>query len=154
MKGADIHTVAQLLGHKDLRMAARYQHLSGWSRERRRFAPGARKRPGPNSSADSPCCRPIRGHGRSGNKRDGGCLTAWHCSCSIVPRLRVSCALAVDGPDWVRGRAHGELGKLADLDGHRAEALEEYRRVVRLCRAGNDRLCSDDASRLIRTPYR
>ena len=29
MKGADIHTVAQLLGHKDLRMAARYQHLSG-----------------------------------------------------------------------------------------------------------------------------
>ncbi len=28
MKGADIHTVAQILGHKDLRMAARYQHLS------------------------------------------------------------------------------------------------------------------------------
>jgi len=28
MSGADIHTVAQLLGHKDLRMAIRYQHLS------------------------------------------------------------------------------------------------------------------------------
>ena len=28
LKGADIHTVAVLLGHKDLRMAARYQHLS------------------------------------------------------------------------------------------------------------------------------
>jgi len=28
MQGADIHTVAQLLGHKDLRMPARYQHLS------------------------------------------------------------------------------------------------------------------------------
>jgi len=28
MQGADVHTVAQLLGHKDLRMAARYQHLS------------------------------------------------------------------------------------------------------------------------------
>jgi integrase len=28
MQGGDIHTVAQLLGHKDLRMAARYQHLS------------------------------------------------------------------------------------------------------------------------------
>ena len=28
MQGADIHTVAQLLGHKDLCMAARYQHLS------------------------------------------------------------------------------------------------------------------------------
>jgi hypothetical protein len=29
MKGADIHTVAQLLGHKDLRMALTYQHFSG-----------------------------------------------------------------------------------------------------------------------------
>ena len=28
MKGADIHTVALILGHMDLRMAARYQHLS------------------------------------------------------------------------------------------------------------------------------
>ncbi len=28
MKGADIHTVALILGHRDLRMAARYQHLS------------------------------------------------------------------------------------------------------------------------------
>jgi len=28
MAAADIHTVAQILGHKDLRMAARYQHLS------------------------------------------------------------------------------------------------------------------------------
>lgn len=28
MAGADIHTVAQLLGHKDMRMAMRYQHLS------------------------------------------------------------------------------------------------------------------------------
>jgi site-specific recombinase XerD len=28
MNRADIHTVAQLLGHKDLRMAAKYRHLS------------------------------------------------------------------------------------------------------------------------------
>ena len=28
MTGADIHSVATLLGHKDLRMVARYQHLS------------------------------------------------------------------------------------------------------------------------------
>ncbi len=40
------------------------------------------------------------------------------------------------------------------LEGRRAGALEEYRMAVRLCRAGNDRLCSYDANRLIRTPYR
>jgi hypothetical protein len=28
MQGADIHVVAQQLGHKDLRMAIRYQHLA------------------------------------------------------------------------------------------------------------------------------
>jgi integrase len=28
MQGVDIHTMARFLGHKDLRMAARYQHLS------------------------------------------------------------------------------------------------------------------------------
>jgi hypothetical protein len=28
MTGADIYTVAQLLGHKDVRMTARYAHLS------------------------------------------------------------------------------------------------------------------------------
>ena len=33
MQGADNHTVAQLLGHRDLRMAARYQHLSAFLAE-------------------------------------------------------------------------------------------------------------------------
>lgn len=28
MQGADVHTIAQILGHKDMRMATRYQHLS------------------------------------------------------------------------------------------------------------------------------
>jgi site-specific recombinase XerD len=28
MQGVDLHTLGQLLGHKDLRMTARYSHLS------------------------------------------------------------------------------------------------------------------------------
>ena len=63
-------------------------------------------------------------------------------------------ALLAQGPDWVRGRAHNELGKLADLEGRRAEAVEEYRGAVRLCHAGNDRPCTDEARRLIRSPRR
>ncbi|HLG58676.1 MAG TPA: hypothetical protein VI485_25250 [Vicinamibacterales bacterium] len=63
-------------------------------------------------------------------------------------------ALLVQGPDWVRGRVHNELGKLADLEGTRTEAIEEYRVAVQLCRAGHDRPCADEASRLIRTPHR
>lgn len=63
-------------------------------------------------------------------------------------------ALAADAPDWVRGRTHKELGKIADLEGHRAEALEEYRVAARLCRAGNDRPCADETNRLVRAPFR
>ena len=63
-------------------------------------------------------------------------------------------SLMADAPEWVRGRTHKELGKLADLDGRRGEALEEYRAALRLCREGNDRLCVDETHRLIRTPYR
>ena len=29
MSGKDIYTIAKILGHKDLRMSARYSHLSG-----------------------------------------------------------------------------------------------------------------------------
>ena len=63
-------------------------------------------------------------------------------------------SLMADASDWVRGRTHKELGKLADLEGRRGEALDEYRAAVRLCREGNDRACADETNRLIRSPYR
>jgi tetratricopeptide (TPR) repeat protein len=63
-------------------------------------------------------------------------------------------SLRADAPGWVRGRTHKELGKLADLQGRRTEALEAYRTAAGLCREGHDRLCEDEANRLIRTPYR
>jgi len=58
MKGADIHTVAQLLRHKDLRMAARYQHLSPT------VLADARQQLGYNPLGMSPVCH--RREGASG----------------------------------------------------------------------------------------
>jgi hypothetical protein len=62
-------------------------------------------------------------------------------------------ALAATGPDWVRGRAQTELGKIADLSGDRAKALEAYRSAVRLGRSGHDDIGVDEANRLIKKAY-
>jgi len=66
--------------------------------------------------------------------------------------LRASIAGA--GRDWVRGRAHKELGKLADLAGDRTRALDEYRLADRLCRQDRDSVCTDELSTLMKTAYR
>jgi tetratricopeptide (TPR) repeat protein len=59
-----------------------------------------------------------------------------------------------EAPEWLRGRAHKELGKLADLAGARSRALEEYRLAARICRAHHDTECATEAAGLIRTRYR
>lgn len=56
--------------------------------------------------------------------------------------------------DWVRGRAHRELGKLADLSGDRSRALDEYRLADRLCRADRDGDCTDEVKTLMKRAYR
>jgi tetratricopeptide (TPR) repeat protein len=55
---------------------------------------------------------------------------------------------------WVQGRVHIEIGKLADLAGHRSTAIGEYRQAVRLCDGGEDDACVKDASALIKLAYR
>jgi tetratricopeptide (TPR) repeat protein len=62
--------------------------------------------------------------------------------------------LTGEAPDWLRGRAHKELGKLADLSGDRARAAEEYRLAVRTCRAHHDAACSEEAAALLKGGYR
>ena len=59
-------------------------------------------------------------------------------------------ALAVATRDWLRGRIHKELGKVADLTGDRARALTEYRQAERLCRQDEDDECVDDAKALMK----
>ena len=63
-------------------------------------------------------------------------------------------ALAGTSRDWVRGRIHKELGKLAETSGDRARALEEYRVADRFCGQDHDSDCSEEVKTLMRTGYR
>ena len=56
-----------------------------------------------------------------------------------------STALGLAAPNWVYGRVHLELGRLADRKGDRTRGASEYRTALALCRAGNDRVCADEA---------
>jgi tetratricopeptide (TPR) repeat protein len=62
-------------------------------------------------------------------------------------------ALGLEARKWVTGRAHAELGKLADLRGDRATARREFERAAALANEDNDPLGADAADRWINTPY-
>jgi tetratricopeptide (TPR) repeat protein len=72
----------------------------------------------------------------------------------IAAEAELRTALAVATRDWVRGRARKELGKLADLDGDRPRALEQYRLADGLCRQDRDDDCSDEVKKLLKAGYR
>jgi tetratricopeptide (TPR) repeat protein len=55
--------------------------------------------------------------------------------------------------EWVRGRTHLELGKLADLTPDRSVALAEYKQAKAICDASNDPICAADASQLLKRPF-
>ena len=59
-----------------------------------------------------------------------------------------------EAAEWLRGRAHKELGKLADLAGNRADAIAEYRQATRICHEQHDSGCEDEAAALIKSRYR
>ena len=82
----------------------------------------------------------------------GTALVALNDARPAESELRAALAGAVR--DWVRGRAHKELGKLADLSGDRSRALDEYRLADRLCRTDHDSICSEELKQLIKTRYR
>lgn len=58
-------------------------------------------------------------------------------------------ALSTKGRDWVHGRAHLELGKLALKGGHQSEAQQELRQAVTLCSGDFDPYSADEARRLL-----
>ncbi|MEP6916627.1 MAG: hypothetical protein ABJC89_13330, partial [Acidobacteriota bacterium] len=82
----------------------------------------------------------------------GAALVGLRESAAATPELRY--VLAAEAPEWLRGRAHTELGKLADLAGDRDRATNEYRTAERICRARQDADGADEAAGLIRKRYR
>jgi hypothetical protein len=78
----------------------------------------------------------------------GATLTALREAVLAEQALRRAIAEATR--DWVRGRAHAELGKLADLSGAREQAAEHYRTAERLCRTDHDALCATEARALLK----
>ena len=62
-------------------------------------------------------------------------------------------AQAAEGRDWVHGRCHLELGKLADLSGNRTAAIAEYRLAVALCGRDRDPIGRTEAERLLSRPF-
>jgi tetratricopeptide (TPR) repeat protein len=63
-------------------------------------------------------------------------------------------SLQLESRRWVAGRAHAELGKLADLRGNRQAARAEFQQAVNLARQDNDPIGEGAASRWIDTAYR
>jgi tetratricopeptide (TPR) repeat protein len=66
---------------------------------------------------------------------------------AVEARSDLSAALTGQSRDWVRGRAHFELGRLADLAGDRKAAVGEYRAAVRLAKADEDAIGLTEAER-------
>jgi tetratricopeptide (TPR) repeat protein len=57
-------------------------------------------------------------------------------------------SIGTEGREWVHGRAHLELGKLALKAGNRTLANEELQAAVKLCESDNDPWYAEEARRL------
>ena len=68
-------------------------------------------------------------------------------------RLDLRRAASVPAPDWVAGRAHLELGKLADLASLRKRARDHYASARELCGEARHRACERAARRFRTRPY-
>lgn len=62
-------------------------------------------------------------------------------------------ALQLESRKWVAGRAHAELGKLADVRGNRDAARAEFEQAVRLAQQDNDPIGEAAAARWVNTRF-
>jgi tetratricopeptide (TPR) repeat protein len=79
-------------------------------------------------------------------------LVGLHRAAQAEPELRA--ALELPSREWVRGRIHVELVKLADLAGDRARALAEYQVANRLCGQDDDTDCAEEVEALTRKGFK
>jgi Flp pilus assembly protein TadD len=63
-------------------------------------------------------------------------------------------SLQLESRKWVAGRAHAELGKLADLRGNRSVARGEFQQAVQLAQQDNDPIGEAAAERWIDAGFR
>jgi len=100
---------------------------------------------------------------RDSRPRAFGEEARWRCAyaASLVLLGRTDAAgrelrqsLSLEGHAWLRGRVHKELGKVEDLRGNRAVAMEHYREAVRVGKAEHDSASSDEAATLLKAAYR
>jgi Flp pilus assembly protein TadD len=67
-----------------------------------------------------------------------------------LARQDLQVPLAREARDWVRGRAHAELGQLAAKTGDMEQARREYRLALQLADRGNDPIGKSQAETLLR----
>jgi tetratricopeptide (TPR) repeat protein len=65
-------------------------------------------------------------------------------------RADFTAALGSQAREWVQGRVHAELGRLADAAGQRELAQREYRLALELASRGNDPIGQQEARALLR----
>jgi tetratricopeptide (TPR) repeat protein len=68
---------------------------------------------------------------------------------AATARADLAAALSMPAREWVQGRVHAELGRLADRDGQREQARAEYRLALELAVRGNDPVGKQEAEALL-----
>lgn len=84
--------------------------------------------------------------------KHGSALVALDRRAEAGPLLRR--AVTLESRKWVAGRAHAELGKLADLANDRSTARGHFRQALTLAEQDNDAIGAAAASRWLDSPYR
>jgi tetratricopeptide (TPR) repeat protein len=119
-------------------------------------------RAGRATEADTGLTRGLEGLARDARPRVPGEEALWlykrglaRLNLNRLPAAAadLNAAMAAKPTNWVRGRIHVELGKLADLAGKRTDATSNYRIARTTCEANADTVCAGEAARLLKKPF-